>query len=76
MRAGVVGDDLRGAGADEILKAGIRNLDGGMQRVDRIENLLQRVGRSARRQIHAHAEGEFGLGDAHFVARHGSRSTI
>ena len=40
MRAGVVGDDLRGAGADEILKARIRNLDGRMQRVDRIEHLL------------------------------------
>src|SRR4051812_37845981 len=31
MRAGIVGDDLRLAGADEIGEARIRNLDGWMQ---------------------------------------------
>ena len=76
MRAGVIGNDLRGAGADEVGKPRIRNLDGRMQRVDRVEDLLHRIGRGARRQIDAHAKGEFGFGDAHFVARHRSRSAI
>ena len=51
MRAGIVGDDLRLAGADEIGKARIRDLDRRMQRVDRIEHLLHGVGRRSRRQI-------------------------
>ena len=76
MRAGVVGNDLRGAGADEIGEPRIRNLDGRMQRVDRVEHLLHRIGRGTRRQIDAHAKGEFRFGDAHFVARHRSRSAI
>ena len=76
MRAGIVGNDLRCAGADEIRKPRIRNLDRRMQRVDRVEHLLHGIGRGARRQIDAHAKGEFGFGDAHFVARHRSRAAI
>ena len=76
MRAGIVGDDLRGAGADEIRKPRIRNLDRRMQRVDRVENLLHGIGRRSRRQIRRHAKGEFGFADPHFIARHGSRAAI
>ena len=47
-----------------------------MQRIDRIEHLLHRIGRGARRQIDAHAKGEFRFCDAHFVARHRSRPAI
>src|SRR6478736_73090 len=39
VRAGVVGNDLRGASADEVLKPRVWNLDGRMQRVDRVEDL-------------------------------------
>jgi hypothetical protein len=48
MRAGVVGNDLRGAGADKFFEPRIRNLDGRMQRVDRVEYLLHRIGRGTR----------------------------
>ena len=44
MRAGIVGDDLRSAGADEIRKPRIRNLDRRMQRADGVENLLHGIG--------------------------------
>ena len=76
MGAAIVGDQLRFAGADEIGKTRIRNLDRGMQRVDGIQHLLHAVRRRARRQIHAHAEGELRLGDAHFVAGHRRRAAV
>ena len=44
VRACIVGDDLRGAGADEIREPRIRNLDRRMKRIDRIEHLLHGVG--------------------------------
>jgi hypothetical protein len=47
-----------------------------MKCVDRIEDLLQRVGGRSRRQVLTHPKGEFGFGNAHFVARHGSGAAI
>ena len=47
---------LRGAGADEIGKPRIRNLDRRMQRADGVEHLLHAVGRRSRRQIGAPCE--------------------
>ncbi len=47
-----------------------------MRRVDRVQHLLHSVGRGARRQIDAHAEGEFRFADAHLVALHRSRSAV
>jgi hypothetical protein len=73
MRAGI---DLCGSRADEIGKPRIRNLDRRMQRVDRIEHLSHGVRRQSRRQIRVHAEGEFGLGDAHFISGHRSRAAV
>ncbi len=70
MRAGIVGDQLRFAGAGEIGKARVGNFDRGMQGVDGIEHLLHAVGRRPRRQVDAHAEGKFRLGDRHLVAGH------
>ena len=64
MCAGIVGDQLRFAGAGEIGKPRIGNLDRRMQRVDGVEHLLHAVGRRTCRQIDPHAEGEFRLGDA------------
>jgi hypothetical protein len=72
VRACIVRDDLRGSRLDKIREARIGNLDRRMKCVDRIENLSHRVGGRSRRQIRMHAKGEFGLGDAHFISRHGS----
>ena len=48
MRAGIVGDDLRGAGTDEIREPRIRNLDRRMKRADRVENFLHGVRQTMR----------------------------
>ncbi len=76
MRAGIIGDDLRRARADEIRKPRIRNLDGGMKRADCVEHLLHRVGLRPRRQVRRHAKGEFRFADTHLVARHRGRAAI
>ena len=64
MRAGIVGDELRLAGADEVDKARVGNLDRRMQSGDGGEHLVDGVRRGARRQVAPDAEGEFRLADA------------
>ena len=76
MGAGVVGDQLRGAGALKYLEAGVRNLDRWMSRADRFQDFLDTIFSSAWRQVPGHAEGEFSLGDGHTVVAEGQRCAV
>ena len=74
--AGIVGDQLRAAGGDEIGIARVRDLERQMQRRDGSEHLGLFVRRRARRQIAAHAEGELGLDDPHAVGAEGDELAV
>ena len=51
VRAGIVGDQLGPAGRDEIREARIRDFDADMQRADRGEDFLDRIGLVAGAEI-------------------------
>ena len=72
--AGIVGDQLRAAGGDEIGVARVRDLDRQMEVRHGRQHFRLFIRPRPRRQVAAHAEGELGLDDPHAVGpeRHGS----
>ena len=65
IRAGGIGDELRGAGDREVVETRIGDLDGDVQRIHPLHHLLDQEGRAVEGEVPAHPEGELRFRDPH-----------